>query len=236
MGDTGGRRVAVLQSNYVPWRGYFDLIHDVDVFIFYDEVQYTKNDWRNRNRIVTPNGPQWLTVPVFGSTGKSIREVEIVPGRWGEKHYQALRTNYGKAPFFEMYRPWLEEVYRQDWRSLSALNQALIQKIARDFLGIRTQFRQSSDFLSQGKRSEKLLSLLKSSGASTYVSGPAARSYLELSAFRDAGIEVVWKDYAGYPAYPQRSDEFYPAVSILDLLLNVGEKAPELIWGWRRRP
>ena len=98
MGDTGGRRVAVLQSNYVPWRGYFDLIHDVDVFIFYDEVQYTKNDWRNRNRIVTPNGPQWLTVPVFGSTGKSIREVEIVPGRWGEKHYQALRTNYGKAP------------------------------------------------------------------------------------------------------------------------------------------
>ena len=126
MGDTGGPRVAVLQSNYVPWRGYFDLIHDVDVFIFYDEVQYTKNDWRNRNRIVTPNGLQWLTVPVFGSTGKSIREVEIVPGRWGEKHYQALRTYYGKAPFFEMYRPWLEEVYRQDWRSLSALNQALI--------------------------------------------------------------------------------------------------------------
>lgn len=226
-------RVAVLQSNYIPWRGYFDIIHDADLFVFYDEVQYTKNDWRNRNRIVTQQGAQWLTVPVYGSTDKAISEIEIVPGRWGEKHYQALLTNYAKAPYFDRYKSWIKDVYHQDWRTLSALNQTLIQTIARDYLEIETRFANSADYPSSGKSSEKLLSLLRSIGATSYVSGPAAQSYMDLDAFSAAGIEVIWKDYHGYPTYPQLGESFDPYVSILDVLFNTGPRAAEMVWKWR---
>lgn len=226
-----GLTVAVLQSNYVPWRGYFDIIHDVDLFIFYDEVQYTKNDWRNRNRIMTASGAKWLTVPVFASIEKPISEIEIVPGRWGEKHYQALLTNYRKAPFFDMFEPWLKAIYHGDWRYLSNLNQTLIRTISADFLGARTQFAQSTDYFSEGKRGEKLLSLLRSVGAKRYVSGPAAKAYMNEDKFRAAGIEVVWKDYSAYPPYPQLSETFDPALSILDLIFNTGPNAPAYIWG-----
>lgn len=228
-----GLRVAVLQSNYIPWRGYFDIIHDVDLFIFYDEVQFTKNDWRNRNRIVTQQGVQWLTIPVYGSTDKAISEIEIVPGRWGEKHYQTLLTNYAKAPYFDLFQPWLNEVYHQQWWTLSMLNQTLIRTIARDFLGIGTRFAQSTDFASHGRSSEKLLSLLRSVGATSYVSGSAAKSYLDVNAFDAAGIEVIWKDYQGYPAYRQLQEPFDPYVSILDVLFNTGPRAAEMVWKWR---
>lgn len=232
--SAGGFRVAVLQSNYVPWRGYFDIIHDVDLFVFYDEVQYTKNDWRNRNRIITPRGTQWLTVPVYGSTDKEISEIEIVPGRWGEKHYQALLTNYGKAPYFDRYKGWLKDIYHQNWKTLSELNQTLIRTISREYLEIGTRFAKSTEFTSHGKSSEKLLSLLRSIGATSYVSGPAAQSYMDLDAFSAAGIEVIWKDYHGYPAYEQLHEPFDPYVSILDVLFNTGPRAAELVWKWRQ--
>ena len=147
--SAGGLRVAVLQSNYVPWRGYFDIIHDVDLFVFYDEVQYTKNDWRNRNRIITLRGTQWLTVPVYGSTDKAISEIEIVPGRWGEKHYQALLTNYGKAPYFDRYKGWLKDIYHQNWKTLSELNQTLIRTISREYLEIGTRFAKSTESITR---------------------------------------------------------------------------------------
>jgi hypothetical protein len=229
-------KLAVLQSNYIPWKGYFDIIHNVDLFLFYDEVSYTKNDWRNRNQILTEKGKQWLTVPVHGSTTLPIQNIQIVEGRWQRQHYQALVTNYAKAPFFSQYRDFIEDIYlNRKWKSLSDLNQTLIQKISRDFLGIRTEFGRSSDYSSSGSGHQKLLSLVKAVGADSYLSGPAAREYIHSDDYEEAGIQLEWMDYSGYPEYNQLFQPFQHQVSILDLLFNTGERASEYIWGWRSK-
>lgn len=225
------KKVAVLQSNYIPWKGYFDIIHDVEEFIFYDEVQYTKNDWRNRNRIYTAQGVQWLTIPVEGHIDQSIDEVKVVPGKWQRKHWNSLVTSYSKAPFFAKYKPFLEEVYLgRTWVYLSELNQYLIKTISRDFLGIETKFTSSRDYHSEGSGHQKLLSLLCDAGATYYVSGPAAKDYIIASDYEKAGIELHWKDYSAYPPYPQMHEPYDPYVSILDLLFNTGEDAPKYIF------
>lgn len=227
-------KLAVLQSNYLPWKGYFDIIHDVDLFLFYDEVQYTKNDWRNRNKIYTATGLKWMTVPVYGTTEKRIDEIEIVRGRWQMQHYQSILTNYAKAPYFRQYRDFLDFVYLDTvWNSLSELNQFLIRKIATDFLHISTKLDQSNSYPSAGSGHQKLLSLVKNTGANFYESGPAARSYIISSDYREAGIELIWKDYSGYPQYQQLHNPFQHQVSILDVLFNTGPDAPYFIWGWR---
>ena len=226
------KKIAVLQSNYIPWKGYFDIIHDVDEFIFYDEVQYTKNDWRNRNRIYTPAGVQWLTIPVEGHISKSIDEVHVVRDKWQQKHYNALVTNYSKAPCFSRYKEFLQYVYlERKWDYLFELNRWLIQTISRDFLGITTVFTDSRTYASEGTGHQKLLSLLISAGAEYYLSGPAAKDYIIAADYEKAGIELHWKDYSGYPEYPQMHEPFDHYVSILDLLFNVGEDAPKYIWG-----
>ncbi len=225
------KKVAVLQSNYLPWKGYFDIIHDVDEFIFYDEVQFTKNDWRNRNRISTPSGIQWLTIPTFGSTTQCIDEVHTAGSKWQRKHFNTLVTYYSKAPFFSKYRDFLEDFYlAREWENLSQLNRYLITHIAGDFLGIRTVFTDSRNYVSSGSGHEKLLSLLQSAGAEYYVSGPAAKSYIQAEDYEKAGIELHWKDYSGYPEYPQLNQPFCHYVTILDLLFNTGDQAPHYIW------
>ena len=157
------KKVAVLQSNYIPWKGYFDIIHDVDEFIFYDEVQFTKNDWRNRNRISTPSGIQGLTIPTTGSITQSIDEVTTAGSQWQRKHFNSLVTYYSKAPYFSKYRAFLEDFYLgHEWKNLSRLNRYLITYIAHDFLGIQTKFTDSRDYGSSGSGHEKLLSLLQS--------------------------------------------------------------------------
>lgn len=227
-------RVAVLQSNYIPWKGYFDLIHDVDLFVFYDDVQYTKSDWRNRNRIKTANGLLWLTVPVGDSCRRRVDEVQIPDPGWQQRHWQTLSQNYGRCAHFERYRDYFEAVYLgQRWSSLSELNQSLIQHISREFLGCRTRFARASDYGSTGAKLDRLLDLVQRTGASHYLSGPAAKAYIEAERFAAAGIELVWKDYSGYPVYAQRFPPFEHAVSVLDLLFNTGPEAAELIWGWR---
>ena len=226
------RKIAVLQSNYIPWKGYFDIIHDVDEFIFYDEVQFTKNDWRNRNRIYTQNGVEWLTVPVEGSITKSIDEVRTVSGKWQQKHYNALVTNYSKAPFFSRYKEFLEYVYLdKHWEYLFEINRFMIETISRDFLGCKTVFTESRSYFSEGSGHQKLLSLLKAAGAEYYLSGPAAKDYIVASDYESAGIELHWKDYGSYPKYPQMHEPFVHEVSILDLLFNTGPDASEYIWG-----
>ena len=226
------RKIAVLQSNYIPWKGYFDIIHDVDEFIFYDEVQFTKNDWRNRNRIYTNAGVQWLTIPTTGSITQSIDEVTMASDQWQKKHYYALVTNYSKAPYFKQYQDFLEEVYLcRKWEYLSELNRYLIEHISHDFLGITTAFTNSRDYHSEGTGHYKLLSLLISAGAEYYVSGPAAKSYIHAEDYEKAGIELHWKDYSGYPEYKQLHEPFCHNVSILDLLFNTGPDAPKYIWG-----
>ena len=226
------KKIAVLQSNYIPWKGYFDIIHDADEFIFYDEVQFTKNDWRNRNQILTQNGLQWITIPTTGKLSQTIDEVQTAGSQWQRKHYNTLVTYYSKAPFFYKYRDFLEDFYLgRTWENLSQLNRYLIIHISHDFLGIQTKFSNSRDYHSFGSGHEKLLSLLKSAGAEYYISGPAAKSYIKAEDYQKAGIELHWKDYSNYPEYTQLHSPFCHNVTILDLLFNTGEKAPSYIWG-----
>ena len=229
------RTVAVLQSNYLPWKGYFDIIHDVDLFIFYDDVQYTKNDWRNRNKIKVPGGTAWITVPVGQALDRRICDVELIDAHWQQKHWKTWRQYYGAAPCFDRCEDFLRQIYvERRWRSLSELNQHLIVSIARDFLGVTTQFADSRDFRLTGRRLDRLLELLRAAGATRYVSGPAAADYIDAERFAAAGIELTFKSYEGYPEYPQRFPPFDHFVSIVDLLCNVGpDAAASYVWGWR---
>lgn len=228
------RRVAVLQSNYLPWKGYFDIIHDVDLFIFYDVVQFTKNDWRNRNIIKPVNGPHWVTIPVGTNLRRLIYEVELNDSSWAKKHWNSIRQAYGKAPYFNLYKEFFESVYLgQSWRHLSHLNHFLIRNISSAFLGIKTAFGDARQYEVTGGRQDRLISLLKLVKADVYVTGPSARSYIDDAAFHAAGIVLSYKNYSGYPEYPQYSPPFNHGVSIIDLLFHVGPNAPYYIWGWR---
>lgn len=220
-------KVAVLQSNYLPWKGYFDIINDVDLFVFYDEVQYTKNDWRNRNIIYSPQGLSWITVPVTYSLGQTIKETKITAkSEWYKVHWNKLENAYKKAPYWNKYNDFFYDCcFNHTWEFLSDLNQYLIKAISRKFLKIETQFEKSENFFSEGSRADKLLSLLLSIGAAEYISGPAAKAYLPEDKFKQAGINVIWKDYSKYKVYRQMRDPFEHRVSIVDLLFNLGEDA-----------
>lgn len=224
-------KLAVLQSNYIPWKGYFDLINSVDDFVLYDDMQYTSNDWRNRNRIKTPQGGQWLTIPVAskGQFGQAIREVRVANGLWRRKHWQALLLNYGRARFFARYREPFEALYldRTDDR-LSVINFAFIELVCA-ILGIKTRLSWSMDHVLAGDRNQRLIGLCREFGASSYLSGPAARSYLDEAGFAAAGIDVSYIDYAAYPAYHQLFGDFVHEVSVLDLIFNEGPDAPRFM-------
>lgn len=231
------KKVAVLQSNYIPWKGYFDIIHDADLFIFYDEVQFTKNDWRNRNILRSPAGLRWISVPVGKKISRTIDNVPLLDKTWQHKHWQQITDYYKKAPFFSQYREFFEDIYLvKKWEYLHELNQHLIQSISKDLLRIQTKFAISRHYESTTVGHEKLLSLLKSAEAEEYISGPAAKHYIIESDYKAANIKLKWKEYQGYPEYPQQFDyPFEHGVSILDLLFNVGEDATWYIWGWRTK-
>lgn len=226
-------RVAILQSNYIPWKGTFDLIHDVDEFVFLDDVQYTRQDWRNRNRIKTDRGLRWLTIPVGTALDRRVCDV-VLPDAWAERHWRELEKWYARAPFFETYRPLLEPLYRKNnFRLLSDWNQHAIRTLAHDALGITTRFRDSRELAASGRREDRLLGLLQELQTDVYVSGPAAKAYLNPRRFEEAGIELVWKSYDGYPEHPQFHPPFVHDVTVLDLLFHTGPRAPWYIWGWR---
>jgi hypothetical protein len=229
------KRVAVLQSNYVPWKGYFDILHDVDLFVFYDDVQYTTNDWRNRNRIKTAAGLQWLTIPVGKHMHRLVSDVELPrDAAWARTHWCRLEAAYHRAPCFRLYREYVRELYLgRRWTTLSEMNQSTIAGIARDLLGLSTRIERSSDYGVTGTGATRLLALLKAVGADEYVSGPAARAYISEEEFSSAGVRVIWKDYAGYPEYTQLHGPFCHEVSILDTLFHTGTETPWHIWGWR---
>ncbi|AXF19211.1 hypothetical protein CUJ89_00865 [Burkholderia pyrrocinia] len=221
------KRIAIVQSNYIPWKGYFDLIAATDEFILYDDAQYTRRDWRNRNQIKTPQGVQWLTVPVKvkGRYHQSIRETEIDGSDWAEHHWTRLRQNYARAPHFARYAEQLEALYlehRHD--TLSALNRAMLEWINRQ-LGIATRISSSSDYVLEGDRTEKLLNLCLQAGATEYLSGPAARDYLDEIRFASARVAVRWFDYPAYPCYAQLWGDFVHGVTVLDVLFHCGPDA-----------
>lgn len=222
------RSIAIVQSNYIPWKGYFDLIASVDEFILFDDMQYTRRDWRNRNKIKTPQGLQWLTIPVSvkGKYEQRIRDTQIDDPEWGAKHWNRIAQNYCKAPHFERIAAWLEPIFLSlgETPALSAVNRRLIEAICSD-LGITTRLSNSWDYAASDGKSERLANLTAQAGGAIYVSGPAAKGYLDESVFSKKGIAVEWFDYAGYPEYPQLWEGFEHGVSIIDLLFNCGPDA-----------
>lgn len=223
------KKVAIVQSNYIPWKGYFDLIAAVDEFILYDEMQYTRRDWRNRNKIKTPKGAEWLTVPVVskGRYHQRICDTEIQGQDWRRSHWNAIQVNYRRAPHFDDIAALIEPFYKSaEHTHLSALNQSFIERIA-GYLGMGTKISLSSDYRLADGKSERLADLTAQAGGSIYVSGPAAKDYLDESVFAEREIGVVWFDYSDYPEYPQLWGDFIHGVTILDLLFNCGADAPK---------
>jgi hypothetical protein len=221
------KKVAILQSNYIPWKGYFDLIASVDEFVLYDDMQYTRRDWRNRNQIKTPQGVQWLTVPVVvkGKYLQKIRETEIDGESWAQAHWKALSQNYRRAAHFEEIASWLEPLYLNARQThISELNRQFIEAIC-SFLEIKTRIRSSSEFELHEGKTERLAGICKQTGAREYVSGPSAKDYMDEKIFEDTGIGVSWFDYSGYPEYPQLWGAFTHHVTILDVLFNCGHEA-----------
>jgi len=224
---TYSKRIAVTQSNYVPWKGYFDLIDTVDEFVLYDDMQYTKRDWRNRNRVKTPQGSIWLTIPVqsAGRRSQKIREAEIVDGRWNKRHWATLQHHYRKARFFQNYRDFFLDLYMGSQEvMLSRINYRFLSYIC-ELLSICTPISFSSDYKMYGNRTEKLVSICKQAGATEYVTGPTAKAYLEEDLFEQEGLRVTYMDFSGYPMYNQVHPPFEHAVSIIDLIFNAGPLA-----------
>jgi WbqC-like protein family len=228
------KTVAILQSNYVPWRGYFDLMSRCDVFIIGDVVQYTRRDWRNRNIIKTPSGPLWLTIPVKESprSTTAIDEVRVARPRWASDHIRTLTHTYSKARAYRRVSPWLFELLEttaQEEELLSRINERILRAVAKR-LGITTRIVQSSDVIARDSltaidKNARTLALCQEVGATCYLSGPAAKVYLDVADLNAHGIDVAWMTYDGYRDYPQLWGDFLPQVSIVDLLLNTGDEA-----------
>jgi hypothetical protein len=231
------RTVVVTQSNYLPWRGWFDMARQAETLVLLDTVQFTRRDWRNRNRIKTANGPQWLTVPVEvkGRFHQAVDKTRIAGEAWVEEHLRAIALAYRRAAWFETEYPAIEALLRAAAAQpmLSAMNEALIAGLfAR--LGIATRLLRDAALLPREALeamdpSERLAALTEAVRGTRYLSGPAARAYLDPAPFARRGIEVAWMDYAGYPDYPQPWGDFEPAVSVVDLLLNTGGEAARLL-------
>lgn len=219
------RRAVVIQSSYVPWKGYLDMVHLADEFVLYDDVQFTKNDWRNRNLIKAGDDTLWLTIPVLhkGRFGQTIDQVEVVDGRWAAKHWRSLETWYGRAEAFDQLAPRLSELYQQagELGRLTEINELFLRALV-DLLGFDTRITRVTEYDLPEDRVERLAELCVQLEVDEYVSGPAAAAYLEPGPFAERRLEVRWMSYRGYPEYPQLGGGFVHGVSVLDLLLNVG--------------
>jgi hypothetical protein len=219
-------KVVILQPSYIPWRGFFDLIRRADLFVFYDDVHYDKHGWRNRNRIKTAQGKQWLTIPIHsaGATkGLLIKDVKIDCSKpWAVKHWKTLTFAYKKAPFFERATPLLLPFYERRDTLLANFAIDLTVALAREIGITHTSFMRSSEILGiTGKKTARLIQILQAVGATHYISGPSAREYIEDDLFSAAGISLEFMSY-NYSEYPQLYPPYDPYVSILDLLFMAG--------------
>ena len=223
------KKIAILQSNYIPWKGYFDLINSVDEFIFFDEMQYTKRDWRNRNIIKTPNNLIWLSIPVFDKgcqkSHQKIKDTIVVDSSWSRRHWNTIIQNYKKTSCFKEYRDIIEDLYLfKEEKYLCEINYKFIRAI-NYILGINTKLSLSSEYKLIDGKTERLVDLVKQAGGKEYISGPAAKNYIDKQLFEDADIKISWIDYIGYPKYNQLFPPFEHNVSILDLIFNCGKNA-----------
>ena len=218
------KSVVITQSNYIPWKGYFDAINTVDEFVLYDEMQYTKRDWRNRNKIKTPNGSEWLTIPVEvkGKYFQRINETRISDLSWSRTHWKTIMHNYAKAQYFNQLAPFFEELYLScNLNSLSEVNFYFLTNLCK-LLDIKTTIIPSGNFTLLEGKVERLVGICKQSKADVYYSGPAAKNYIDESQFRKEGITVNYFNYENYPEYQQLFGTFIHEVSIIDMLFNIG--------------
>lgn len=222
------KNILITQSNYIPWKGYFDNINAVDEFVVYDDMQYTKRDWRNRNQIKTPQGLFWLTVPVEvkGKFFQKINETQVSDKKWGEQHWKTIVANYSKAPFFKTYKDVFENIFKDEsLDNITTINITLIKAI-NSILNITTRITDSRDFTLVEGKTERLVDICKKCHATDYYTGPAAKDYMDEQLFTNENVNVHYFDYSGYPEYPQLFGEFNHYVSVLDLIFNTGDKAP----------
>jgi len=222
--------LAVLQPGYLPWLGFFDQLLRCDVFVLYDDVPYDKHGWRNRNRLKSARGPQWISVPVLhsGRFGQRVLDVEIDGAApWARKHLGTIRHLYAASSHLDAYLGELTGLLSRPWRMLVDLDVALIEQMCA-WLDIQRAMLRASKLGIPGKRSERLLRLCQHFGATRYLTGDAARSYLDVALFEAAGIEVTWQTFQ-HPVYPQLHGEFVPCLSALDLLLNCGKESGAML-------
>lgn len=218
------KKAIITQSNYIPWKGYFDSINMVDVFVVYDEMQYTKRDWRNRNKIKTEGGLKWLSIPVNvkGKFEQKINETIINEEKWNVNHWNVIKQTYRKAPFFKEYESYFENLYLNcNLLNLSEVNVYFIEAIC-GLLGITTEIIYSKNLILKGDKTEKLMNVCLDLEVTEYYSGPAAKDYMEVEMFEANKIKVNWFDYSGYPSYNQQFEDFEHGVTILDLIFNEG--------------
>lgn len=225
--DNLQKKIVITQSNYIPWKGYFDNINAVDEFVVYDDMQYTKRDWRNRNQIKTPQGLFWLTVPVEvkGKFFQKINETQVSEKNWGDKHWKTIVANYSKAPYFKNYKDVFEAIYKDEsLDNITSINISFIKAI-NTILDIKTKITDSREFeLVEGK-TERLVDICEKCHATDYFTGPAAKDYMDENLFLNKQINIHYFDYSGYKEYPQLHGEFSHYVSILDLIFNTGDNA-----------
>ena len=216
----------ITQSNYIPWKGYFDNIAQADVFVIYDDMQYTKRDWRNRNKIKSAAGTKWLSIPVEvkGKYFQKINETKVSDPNWNIDHLNAIKNYYRTAPAFKENSDWLEELYMgctSPW--LTEINRYFIEHIMK-YLSIETEIKDSREFeLVEGK-TEKLVSICEQLGAKQYLTGPAAKNYMSEDSFLEKGIGVLYSDYSVYKEYEQLYPPFEHGVTVLDMILNGGKE------------
>ena len=222
-------KVGIIQSNFLSWRGYFDFIREVDLFIIHDDLQYTKGDWRNRNKIKTSRGTEWITVPVhYEHTSQLIDETRIdYKTPWAQKMLNRIHESYRTAPYFQPYFSELTTLLIEPANTISDLNLRSIHWVCRH-LKIDTPIVHSMEYHPKGTKTERLIGILREAGASAYLSGPAAQSYLVPAMFEAAGIRLEYKNY-DYPEYHQLYPPYDPNVTILDLLFMTGEEAPDYL-------
>lgn len=219
----------ILQPSYLPWLGYLDQYAWCDRFVLYDDVQYDKGGWRNRNRILSAQGPVWLSVPVVVKGFPPIRDVRVDTGRaWRRKHLESIRQCYGGAPFFDWLFPDLVAYYAQEQRFLLDWNVTGLRMLT-GRLGMPWKGVLSSELGVAGRRTDRLVAICSLLGATNYLTGDAARAYLDEAAFTVQGITVHWHGYK-HPVYPQRSQSFTPFLSVLDLMFCSGPSSLEILW------
>jgi WbqC-like protein family len=220
------KKIAILQSNYIPWKGYFDIISAVDEFLIFDDVQFTRRDWRNRNRIVQGGKPLWLTIPV-GSKGAfdaPINTIAVAEQNWARKHWASIRHAYAKAPYFHEIAPKLETAYTKaaEFKLLTDVNEHFLRVIS-EMLELSTTFLRTDEIPRQAlDPTGRLVEICRARKATLYLSGPAAKSYIDNAQFEAAGIRLAYANYSDYPPYEQAMSPFEHGVSLVDTLMRCG--------------